>query len=43
MDLLKEESDKDMIKLIEEDLERLRGEEEEVIEEANAISLPSNL
>ena len=32
-----------MIKLIEEDLERLHSEEEEVIEEANQISLPSNL
>ena len=42
-ELLKEEKDKEMIKLIEEDLERLHTEETEVIEEANQISLPSNL
>ena len=42
-ELLKEETDKEMIKLIQEDIDRLNGEKEEIIEEANQISLPSNL
>ena len=41
--MIQEESDKDMIKLAEEDLSRLLKEEESIIEEANQISLPSNL
>ena len=42
-ELLKEETDKEMIKLIQEDIDRLNGEKEDIIEEANQISLPSNL
>ncbi|OAO15699.1 peptide chain release factor 1 [Blastocystis sp. ATCC 50177/Nand II] len=42
-EMIAEESDKEMIKLAEEDLSRLLKEEESIIEEANHISLPSNL
>ena len=41
--MIAEETDKEMIKLAEEDLTQLLKQEESIIEEANHISLPSNL
>lgn len=41
-EILKEETDKELVELAQEDLKRLLEEEKEIAEEANRISLPSN-